>query len=406
LPLDAIQATSNHSLLLQAAIEEQRIQQRAAQLDETNRASSTLATRGSLPTYDHQTRAGSFDLSGSHIRKMMHRYRMDSFKFEQLQSLPMSELSSEEKAFVLYLQRNPYYFNKFANTISKLDTNSAENARILAELSRRSVNLTHSDLAYIRAVLLEEETKENKVKVNSLSTKTSPNIQEMAALMHRMSEQMHPLLTGQLPVKQPPITYDQLMTLDIGSFGLTPIEQERLDFLRSSSVASMLKQIALDADSHRFITVDVLRILSSLISNPLIYGNVPITFFRTPAESHLSPEEETQPLDVVAVVKKTDIHSPASSVRNRCWLMASDIQAICYRLSEDGTVSLEQLRSYEALNAREARAVNLLRQHGIFHRLADLDHHNETLCDGDIRLAVAEKTLVLSDDSMVLVILP
>jgi hypothetical protein len=64
------------------------------------------------------------------------------------------------------------------------------------------------------------------------------------------------------------------------------------------------------------------------------------------------------------------------------------------------------LRTYKPQTEEEARMLDLLRQAGIFKLLSGQDHDPNDLSVEDIELALVEKTLILSDPFITLVILP
>jgi hypothetical protein len=154
------------------------------------------------------------------------------------------------------------------------------------------------------------------------------------------------------------------------------------------------------------LTPEALRVLTSLLWNPAIYGAAPVVFFRMAPMSHeheVDPIVDLHSVDAVDNYKKK-IRSPRQKPMLK--LEAHHIMNICHKLSPDGRVSLKQLRKYQPHSIEEEKALNLLRQTHIFQALANLDHDPDYLSDDDIQLALAEGSIVLSDPYMVLVILP
>jgi hypothetical protein len=160
------------------------------------------------------------------------------------------------------------------------------------------------------------------------------------------------------------------------------------------------------------LTPEALRVLTSLLWNPAIYGAAPVVFFRMAPMAH---EADIEPITGIGGTGSVDAVSDKrqqQNGRNRkkkptFLLEAHHIMNICHRLSPgDGRVSLKQLRKYKPLNLEEEKALNLLRQGNIFRALANLDHDPDSLSDDDIQLALAEGNIVLSDPYMILVIQP
>lgn len=184
--------------------------------------------------------------------------------------------------------------------------------------------------------------------------------------------------------------------------GLRGRNLEALRFLQTSTVSKMLAKIAQPYDN--MITPEALRVLTSLLWNPSIYGSAPIVFFKS-GPSH--PDELIHDIDIVGEVddhKHEQIRPTKRKPSLR--LSAHTMLDILYNISDDAQASLEQIREYRPRNFEEEKTLNLLRQHNVFEALACLDDEPRSLSKEDIKIALAEHALVLSDPYMVLVILP
>jgi hypothetical protein len=425
----SIDATSNadnnpfRSRLLRATLEE---------IHHNSSQSVALSQQSSVPSKAAEN-TPHFELSTSQLIKLVSRYRMDKLNFETLQSMPMADLKPEEREFVKFLRNNRDIFDRIARLDKDPETLSADDIKIAAQFAGDSLTLSSEDLAYLREVTdrrteAGQEAQRNRRELDTAQTENlrldnstaqrqvenrrlPPTTQQLEVLLRRLSEVARPVdntATFNQPVVQPQrlLTFTEL--LHVPTEGLTENEQAHLAFLRSSPVSSILQQIV--ASNQNVITVDVIRILSSLLFNPAIQGGMPIVFFKnSPRDPKSLFDSESEEMLEASPSVEEHMSSMLRINRNgkpEYHLQAADILAICHRISDDGTVSLANLRKYKPRNRKEAQTMRLLGQSSIFHRLSSLDHHEETLSDEDIRLAVAEKALVFSDAAMVLVVLP
>jgi len=361
---------------------------------------STLTVRAALeqgkigvnlatgPTKPH------FEISTQQIIALISRFKLRSMTYEQLKNLPLSQLSKDERDFVAYLRKNPGIFEK----IAKLDHKpgiSVEDIKMASQLAGDSLVLTDDDLQYLQTAPLQ-----------------SPHVQEEpdAFLENAKHLKTQDLIDTLQQISPQSLTFDQLMGLRAEQLALQEREMQALRFLQSPTVSKVLEKVAAPYDNR--ISPEVLRVLSSLLWNPAIYGTTPIVFFQT---APLAQEADIDPIvsiggngnrNIGRINKRTrgtKVEQPKQVVH----LEAHHILDICHRISpRDGQITLAQLRQYIPQNDAEEKALNLLRQTHIFQALAGMEHEPDYLCDSDVKLALAEGALVLSDPFIVLVILP
>jgi hypothetical protein len=351
--------------------------------------------------------AGRFELGTSQIIRLIKRYSLNAITFDKLNAIPLSQLSAEEKDFVLFLRRNEYVFRRISRLDNDPDTLSVQDIKLAAQLAGDALTLSTEDLKYLKETSMRAQpgspasspdVDETKPVVRAADD--HPTVRELETLLQKLAKAQ----AGQTAGNPAALSYAALMAARPEQARLTPSERKGLDFLKSPAVSGMLAHLAEDGDG--LVTPDVIRILASLLWNPLIYGTTPIVFYKTPPRPR-TQVEAVEPAQAVDAITDEDInpHTPKAQAPH-FRLTAHDITDICHRISPDGTVTLAQLRAYAPATPEEAKALNLLRQNRIFDRLANLDHHSETLSDEDIRLAVSKEALILSDPAIVLVILP
>jgi hypothetical protein len=353
--------------------------------------------------------AQSFQLSTKQMTQFIKRYSLNAITYERLQSIPLSQLQPEEKNFVLFLTRNPYVFQRISQLDNTPGSLSVQDIRLASQLAGNTMNLSAEDLRYLSqrqgGAATPNRLPDGSATANSVTTsaaETHPPVQELQAFIQKLASlQPNPTPNN----GQVGIPYDTLMTFNPRRLGLTAQERRDLEFLRSPGVSQMLSHLA--DDNNHFVTPDIMRILSSLLWNPLIYGSMPIVFYKSvprPSDEEVEAIEPAQEIEAIED-EEADIHALKAQMPH-FRMTGHDIADICRHISPNGTVTLKQLREYKPRTFSEQKALNLLQQSHIFERLADLDHHPESLSAEDIQLAVSEKALVLSDPSMVLVILP
>jgi hypothetical protein len=411
-------------LLYATLLEMQSAQAAKNEAVETSNApnSSKAATKSDFDKTD-------FELSTHQLIRLVSRYRMDKFDFKTLQSMPLADLSPQERNFINFLRRNRPIFDRIARLDKDPETLSITDLKLAAQLAGDSMVLSSEDLNYLYGATQTDKEEANRRAENGETQETQttsiprgraqeavpqnsniPTVANLEALLTRISQ----LNTSGLnrPVtpfttQTPRLTLSQLQTIPQSQ--LTEQEIMLLAYLQSPAVFHMLQQIADSNDG--MITVDTIRILMSLISNPMLMGTMPIVFFkksvRDPKSLLESKHEEEKILDAdQSSGELNSLNKTKQTPKREYHIQADDILAICHEIHEEGQISLSELRKYKPRNKREAKIMKLLGKSSIFHRLSSLDHHDETLSDEDIRLAVASKALVLSDSSMVLVVLP
>lgn len=372
-------------------LEPSKLVRAAANVSKAEQAGASKNAVPAQPTTGglKQTRAGShFAISTQQIISLITRFRLRSFTYEQLYNLPFSQLNPVEKDFVNYLRRNPNIFHQIAKLDHDPDSISVEDIKIAARLAGDALVLSDEDLQYLKEAPLQQPTplEEDNQARRSGKLQTQDLIDTI--------QKLNP--NG--------LSFEELMNLDAIEAGLRGRELQSMRFLQSSTVSKVLEKVVMPYDG--MLTPEALRVLTSLLWNPAIYGAAPVVFFRMAPMSH---EHEVDPIvdlhSVDAVNNyKNRIRSPRQKPMLR--LEAHHIMNICHKLSPDGRVSLKQLRKYQPHSIEEEKALNLLRQTNIFQALANLDHDPDYLSDDDIQLALAEGSIVLSDPYMVLVILP
>lgn len=349
-----------------------------------------------------------FELGTSQIIRLIKRYSLNAITFDKLNAIPLSGLSFEEKDFVLFLRRNEHIFRLISRLDNDPDSLSVQDIKLAAQLAGDTLTLSTADLKYLKDTSAQTRTGDQTALSgmdgdNPLirSADDHPTTRELETLLQKLTNIQAGGATGQSAA----ISYATLMAIRPEQAQLTSQERKGLEFLKSPAVSGMLEHLT--EDGNGLVTPDIIRILASLLWNPLVYGTTPIVFHKTPVTRVQAHVEAVEPAHGVDAITNEDLnpHTPKAQTPH-FRLMAHDITTICHRINPNGAVTLAQLRAYTPATPEEAKALNLLRQNRIFDRLANLDHHSETLSDEDIRLAVSKDALVLSDPSIVLVILP
>ncbi|WP_303674981.1 hypothetical protein [Vampirovibrio chlorellavorus] len=350
----------------------------------------TVENPASLPVRSESNR---LDISTRAILNLIQRFRLRTLTFEQLKALPLSQLSQEEKDFVLFMRKNPQVFQRISSMDGVKNSLSAQDVKLAAQLAKDSLRLSNEDLNYLQGSPLQAPAAPR------------PLVGAPTARFGQLQTQ-DLLETLQLLIKpgQTGLPFDALMTMSAIASGLRGRQLEALRFLQTTTVSKVLEKIA--APNNGLVTPEALRVLTSLLWNPSIYGSAPIVFFKS-GPSH--PDMET--IHGIDTVDAVDDHKheqirptqrkPSLRLEAHCML------EILHNISGDiAEATLEQLRQYEPRNENEEKTLHLLRQHNVFEALASLDEHPESLSNEDIKLALAEHALVLYDPFMVLVILP
>jgi hypothetical protein len=364
------------------------------------RSRSTASTGN---TQDASDQLPHFELSTSQLIRFVRRYSVNTLTFDKLMNIPLSQLSPDEKTFVLFLRRNRQIFDRISRLDQDPTTLSVEDVKRASQLAGDFLTLTDEDLYYLRDTSSPVSQANPQQAANAKPIETPPPPQRPAQPQTKELE----ALVQKLNVQQNNnLSYTTFMSLRATDARLNKRDTELLDFLKSPTVSKVLERVV--EPNNNQITPDIIRILASLLWNPLIYGAAPIVFHKTPeAHHHDADVEQVEEVEEVEAVEDENPYPPETKLQKPHFrLYAHDISAICHKLSADGHVSLAQLRAYQPQTPEEIKALNLLRQSTIFETLANLDHHPESLSDDDIRLAISEGTMVLSDPAMILVILP
>jgi hypothetical protein len=345
-----------------------------------------------------QTNQG-FSITTQQIISLIMRFRLRSMTYAQLKNLPLSQLSQPEKDFVAYLRANPNMFER----IARLDNQpgiSVEDVKMASTLAGDSLVLSDEDLQYLQNLpVTRPAASTNQVQPDAfLANAQGLKTQDLINTLYRLNPQG--------------LTFDQLMALRAEELNLEERERQSLRFLQSPTISKVLDRLVTPYDN--MISPEVLRVLTSLIWNPAIYGSTPIVFFQTAPLAHeadIDPVAEINPITgsgkgVNRINQRARTLSKVERPKQVVHLQAQAIMDICHRLSPEGHVTLNQLRHYVPQTEAEEKALNLLRQAHIFKALAGMDEEPDYLDDTDIQLALAEGALVLSDPFIVVVILP
>lgn len=364
----------------------------ATRPEKPNNAPATPQTTQVSRESDLNHVEGQLNISTRAILNLIQRFRLRSMTMDQLKALPMSQLSQEEKSFVLFMRRNPQVFERISSVDGEPASLSQKDVKLAAQLAGDSLRLSNDDLRYLQKTPLPAPSTNSPF---SLSAPTRFGQLQTQDLLNALNQLMGP--------KETNISFEALMRLSAVNSGLRGRELEALRFLQTNTVSKVLEKIV--ASNNGLLTPEALRVLTSLLWNPSIYGSAPIVFFKS-GPSH--PDGESiHSVDVVDVVddhKNEQIRPTRRKPSLR--VEAHRMLEILYNISDAGEATLEQLRQYKPRNDEEEKTLHLLRQHNVFEALACLDDNPDSLSDEDIKIALAEHALVLSDPFMVLVILP
>ena len=326
----------------------------------------------------------------SRIHRLLNRFNARLWTLDNLQHFPLSKLDPEERKFVWFLQRNPHLFIRLAGLDRHPETLSPEDIKIAARLTGDALVLSSKDLAYLETL---PATRPDQASHAALSP---PSADGMIALLQKLSPQ-ETLRFEDLDRMRPRFPF---------SPPLSPEERDLWRLLQSRSVRRILYNLSQTTQGQ--LTPEVIRILVSLLWNPSVMGAAPIVFFKSPApEEHaLAPVAAATGLDAESDM---DSHRRASSmlVRAKATLHADALKQLLHRVSPfTDHATLAQLRQYRPQTPDEAHILNLIGQSGIYHLLSAQDGDASDLGMADIELALLEKTLVLSDPYLTLVMLP
>jgi len=346
------------------------------------------------PNAGGQTATG-FTLTNQEMYNFFLRFRNLLSSSKDIQRIPVDQLNDREKAFVQFLRQNPDAFARLS-ALDKKPGLSLEDMHIAMRLAGDSLMLTEDDLKFLGRTPLSTTSKQT---IPTQATPTPQTPRYTPTELTGMLQQINP---------QRPLTLAELAALNPQTLtGLSEHQLAMLRFLQSSAIQKTLQRLA--NPFQGVMSPELIRILSSLIWNPSIYGTAPILFFKSP---ELAEDDDVEHLTAIAPVDPYGTPRPqprGGKVKlgpmAEVHLNASSLSHILESLSpDDGHVTLAQLRAFVPSTEEERQAINLLQQARVFDALAGQDHNDDTLSAEDIRLAVAGESLVLFDDHLVLVI--
>jgi len=214
-----------------------------------------------------------FEITTEQMIKLIMRFRLRSMTFEQLKSIPLSQLNQVEKDFVAYLRKNPGMFAKIANNKPAI---TMEDIQAVSQVAKNPKVLTDQDLQALQATPLEplqNQPAPDAFLANAQNLKT----QDLIDTLHQISPQG--------------LTFDQLMNLQAEELALQEKELQSLRFLQSTTISKVLEKLVTPYDNQ--LSPGVLRVLSSLVWNPAVVGTTPIVFFQT---APLALESDAEPI--------------------------------------------------------------------------------------------------------------
>jgi hypothetical protein len=319
----------------------------------------------------------------SQINSLLNRYGAKEWTYEEILAFPMAPLNPAEREFIIFLQKNPQTFKQLASLDHHPESLSMKDIKIAAQLSGDALTLSTEDFKYL----------------NELPKPMPSRLPHPAEPEHHVHAEDIMTFLSKLTLEE--LTFDALHHMHPPA-KMTNQEAEIWHLLQSRSVQKILYNLS--QSNNGALTAEMFRTLLSLIWNPVVLGTAPIVFLKSPEF-----EDEDVP-DVEAVPEvEPDEHPQESPSRLRVKMKwrASHLKKLLHRISpETDHVTLEQLRRYQPQSEEEKPIVRLLKQNSVFELLASQDHHPEDLSFLDIELALIERTLILSDPYITLVILP
>lgn len=338
------------------------------------------------------------------IRNIFIRFQKREMSWDDLQSLSISNLSPDEKNFILYLRRNPTAFGLIAKQDGNAQSLSLKDIETAINLLKNTAVIDLNELEKA-----DQKRSEKHISQPDSSLFNPEQAQEqIEQILEKIQQQQKPTATNPA---QPGINNTQWVTLNqLKSFkpdsNWSDLDKERLDFLNSPTVQNLLKAISRSFNSQ--LSPEVIRILTSLIWNPTIYSansNVPLMIFesRNPEEVEaINPLSMAFPTYFQQAYQLDKDPEPYQSIT----LSAKAIRELCKHLKLTGGISLKELRNYQPINDEEKKLLRYLNQQPIFQALAHLDGKDNTLDPKDIQIALDDKVLVLSDEHIRLVFTP
>lgn len=325
--------------------------------------------------------------------------------YENLNRMSVAWLPYQERAVVYYLRRNPSIFHLVQELSSQypdrpnwFNTMTLDNLKGDVSINRQAQS-PHNTAVERPAF----ESKQPQRDIESLFQKLQEQIPRGAppTAQSKLFAGVQALPVGALGwlSENPNLT---------GTFDLNESERERLDVLLQPSVLRVMNGLA--RNQQMLLTPDVIRILVSLLFNPMIHGTVglPLSIFEARPEPDLEDEEAVTEIDteMMSELNLQEPHDTTLGVYQRIELSAQQIRELCRHLKASGGITLEEFQEYKPLTDIESKLLRLLRQHRIFHAIADLDGKDMTLDPSDIRQALESHSVLLNEDHIELVFNP
>lgn len=327
--------------------------------------------------------SNSFQVGVGKLIRLLQHFSTMGLTYEQLHSFSTVHLGQAEKEFIQFLQRNPEVFHRLAGLDRQPGVLSADDLKLAAGLAGDALMLSPEDLKYL------QEARPANARKSPGETRKFP-ASDLITLLSRLSPDQ-------------PIHLDALQHLSLT--GLSPDEEEMLRFLRSTPAKKLLQKLASPHDG--LLLPEVIRVLTSLIWNPSIYGAMPLVFMQSPMfddEDTLPLEKPGPPNPVSLSGKRRKRYQPPHL---KAEVHASKLMEILHKIDPHaGTVTLDQLQAYQPADPEEARTLGLLRQGRVFQALAQVDGQPDSLSETDIRLTMTQEMVVLYDPYLMLVMLP
>lgn len=376
--LDNAFVIETHRLLNAPATAGQSQTQNAAQ------SANTVATAAEpSPAPEH------FNISSNQIIRLIRRYQLQSLTFDQIINIPRSQLAPEERVFIDFLRRNKQAFA----WISRLDGQaglSEKDIRLAARIAGDDKRLSLENFKYLASARKAGPTiAQHPIAENAFSRLTTQDLIETAQKGKFINQPWQTVLDKNL----------------LNAQALNAQQQLAIKFFQSPSIAHLLPQITQPFAGK--LTPDALRVLTSLIFNPLVYGYAPIAYYASSPLTYATVHaiQKAESADRVDPNKEhTEMAlDPDDAFNEDFTLHAKQILIICHQLSPQGRVTLQQLRQYHPQSAEHQQIVNLLRQSPIFEALAGLDHDSATLSDDDILKALHQGSVVIDDRHKLLI---
>ncbi|MBY0449760.1 MAG: hypothetical protein K2X01_03955 [Cyanobacteria bacterium] len=385
LDADAL-ASASKSVLFRAAVDSQ---QAVAPSPSTETVGTPIRSGFVAKNYQTDT-GGPIAFSATDILDLINRINRTGVTYESLQAYPISYLNNAEREILFFLLRNERFFNTIAGLTGTEGVLTPEDIKVAKTLVGNTLHFTPDELL-------------------TLSTHTQVDANKPVNELNQAPRTFSPEQVLQVLKKVSP---DQLLTLPqleglSALHSLSAEEQAVIRFLQSRPVDRILSQLVQHENGR--VTPEVIRILTSLAFNPLVYGQAPLLLYKDANKDEMEDTTKVNPI-------KGDDNPFFRNARHFDWnqpdavqrleLSAHELIAVLKDINPTGPVSLELLRHHHPKNELEARVLQALSQHSIFQALAGLDGEDATLSIKDIKLAMLDHTLVLMDEHLTLVLVP